>query len=240
LSTENSKESLWNINSIASQYSSSYYDYGILDKFDHFLEAEQLLKYVYSGAKCLDLAGGNGRFTEAMLEHGGEVVFVDLEAKHVENAKRRFADKNINIVCSDIIQFVETDKNTYDLVVLSGILFFMDNEQVEYIIRLIREKLSDRGVIFVRDFIAKKQSIVTESSVFSGATLYYRNQDYYQKLLAQGFLIARPLHRFPKLERIIASMIGYTLYRFIFKNERIKFLTWKGMSYENKIFVLFK
>ncbi len=234
------KKSSWNTNSIKNNFSSSYYDYGSLNLYDHKLEEKILLNYIKEGSTCLDLAGGTGRFTEILADNGCKVTLVDMEKNHIDAAKKRFDSKVVDCIEMEAIEFINTKKEKYDLIIISGLLLFLEKNSARNLLEEANKLLNIGGVIIIRDFISKKKNIKVKSKVFDNTFLYYRTEKFYSDLGASGFIICRPLHLFPKIENYIFDKLGYFIYSHIQGNSLYKKISWIPAKYENKMFVIGK
>jgi 2-polyprenyl-3-methyl-5-hydroxy-6-metoxy-1,4-benzoquinol methylase len=233
-------ESKWTESSIRTRYGSSYYDNGILDFFDHRREADALNRVLgmRSNLVCLDLAAGNGRFTEAVLDRASHVTAVDLEDKHVAILASRFSGEQVTTVLSEATAFVRATPEKYDLVIASGLLLFFDDDATTRLIEDIKAKLKPHGIIFIRDFVAHRKALALPSGIFEGSMLYYRTQSFYRSHGFSSFTTARPLHHFPKAEQAIFNVLSYAGYKAAWSRPAMALSWWRNpyanvlMTYE--------
>lgn len=234
------KKSSWKKNNIKNNFSSSYYDFGILNFYDHKLEEKIILKYVGDGGVCLDLAGGTGRFTGSLVSKKCIVTLVDLEDKHIKAAKEQFSPKKVECLKMDALEFVKITKNKYDFIIVSGLLLFLTENEVSKLLNDLRDMLNINGVLLVRDFLSKKENVEVNSKVFSNTKLYYRPKKFYTELGAEEFKLSRPLHLLPKIEEYIMGKLGFSVYHFIQGSHIYKKISWIPAKYENTIFIIRK
>lgn len=110
---------------------------------------EELLD-IKQGDLVLDIACGNGNFSQRMAERGAEVIAFDYSQKMIDNAKRRRAD------FLDRISFFVRDATRYeDIVSLKQARLFdkavsnmaiMDISNIEPLFKAVYELLSGNGV----------------------------------------------------------------------------------------------
>jgi 2-polyprenyl-3-methyl-5-hydroxy-6-metoxy-1,4-benzoquinol methylase len=229
-------KSNWDKTSIKTAYGSSYYDFGVIDYFDHVLECEIIDKILgaRSDLSALDLAAGNGRFTEYLLQRGSKVTAVDLEEKHVKAIAERFPEYSVRAVLADAVQYAAETKEVYDVVIVSGLLLFLDAETADSFLVNIRKRLSKDGVCIIRDFVSHKGTLSMASGIFSGTTLYYRPQDFYSARDYSETVVARPLHHFPRVEKAVFGVVGYTAYKTVW-TATLRALSWSRVPYCNRI-----
>ena len=233
--------SQWSNNAISTKYGSSYYDHGILDDFDHRLEVEQLDKLIGGRRElvCLDLAAGNGRFTQAVFDRAARVTAVDLEEKHVSHLAARFPAGKVQAVLANAVAFLEDTTDQYDLIMTSGLLLFFDDATTTRLLENMKRRLKPGGLLFVRDFISHQGTVALPSGVFAGVTLYYRPMPFYAAFGLEGFEVCRPLHHFPKFEAAVFRRLGFSIYRALWSRP-MRTLSWTRIAYANRIMVLKK
>jgi SAM-dependent methyltransferase len=234
--------SLWASSPISKLNASSYYDNGILDDFDNRLELSVLHKHLRKynhKITCLDLAAGTGRFADAILPYASKLDLVDLDPNHIAKMKSRFSSPNVNFYEQDAVDFIYNSAGSYDLIVISGLLLFFEDELAAKVIEQARNLLNPKGIVLVRDFISKNQSLTTDFVLSPGTKLYYRPIDFYKNHVARDFVVCRPHHRFAKLEDAIFKVLGYRIYQaicLIFYNK----FSWYRMPWYNSMFIINK
>jgi len=138
---------------------------------------EELL-HISSGDLILDIACGNGNFSQYMAKKGARVVAFDYSAKMIELAKKRWVD------VLDKVDFRLCDATNYEqLLALKQVAPFnkavanmavMDISDIEPLFRAVYEMLEDGG-IFV---------FATHHPCFN-----YPNNDYFTSCMEKGFAI---------------------------------------------------
>ena len=234
------KKSSWKKHHIKNNFSSSYYDFGVLNFYDHKLEEEIIFKYVVEGSTCLDLAGGTGRFTGSLVTKECAVTLVDLEEKHIKAAQKQFSSKKVECLKMDALEYVKVSKKKYDFIIVSGLLLFLSDNEARKLINDLYDMLNINGVLLIRDFISKKGNIEVDSKVFNNTKLYYRSKKFYTDLGAENFKLSRPLHLLPKIEEYVMKKLGFSIYHFIQGSYIYKKISWIPARYENEIFIIRK
>jgi SAM-dependent methyltransferase len=229
-------KSKWDKTSITTSFGSSYYDFGVIDYFDHLLECEIIDEMLgdRSGLSCLDLAAGNGRFTGHLLNRAIKITAVDLEQKHVSAIAQRFPATVVDAVLADAVEYVASTKDHFDVIVVSGLLLFVDDITISAFLANLRDRLNDNGVCIVRDFVSRSSSLALKSGVFNDTTLFYRPHSFYLENKFSENKVARPLHHFPKIEKSVFGFMGYWLYKLVWTSP-LRAFSWSRSPYSNRI-----
>jgi SAM-dependent methyltransferase len=234
----------WSKNTIKTRHSSSYYDNGYLDYFDNLLELNILKKNINKliGSRVLDLAAGNGRFSEFFISKKCEVNAVDLESGHVEYLRERFKDnEKVKVTQMDAFKYVKESQCKYDIVVISGLLLFFDDRMAERLVSDAVKILNDGGVVIIRDFFSKSLKITMESSIFKDTNIHYRPVSFYKnKFNVIQAEVCRPQHMFVKLEKKLPYFFISLVYRLIYSNKKLLRKSWVCSLYTNNILFISK
>lgn len=227
----------WDGLSVKGSYSPTYLNLGILDEYDHFLECQKILPVVLGKKIAVDLACGNGRFTEFLIGLGVEVTAVEREGEHISALKDRFEGKKVTVVQADALSFLKTVPEKYDLIIVSGLFLFLPDDVAIDFLRSLKNALNHRGCILIRDFFSRNYSIQLRSRVFSNTFLFYRPLSFYENEGFNFFSYARSAHYFYKVESLIARTIGYRFYKWL--NRIVAPITWWPRRYVNQ-FILYE
>ena len=98
----------------------------------------------------LDLGGGIGIWSDYFLNSGLKVSLVEKELNFIEVAKSNIKSKNINFFHCDINDF-DFKKNTYDVIFLSGVSIYLDDDNFNQLLSKIHYSLKPEGVFIHRD-----------------------------------------------------------------------------------------
>jgi SAM-dependent methyltransferase len=91
---------------------------------------EQYLRQRSPGARALDFACGNGRYSLLMSEAGADVIGIDLSEVSVQNAEREAATRGLpakfQVMDCEAMTFPDS---TFDLISVTGVLHHLDLER---------------------------------------------------------------------------------------------------------------
>lgn len=138
-------DALYNDNSDPWQYQTRWYE---KRKRDICLAVLPQANYV----SAIELGCGNGVFSELLAERCLSLLSIDGNQKAVELAKQRLAnDSSIKVIQGVIPQALAdgvTDKNqTYDLIVISEILYYLPVTDIDRVITWIKQSLTTGGTL---------------------------------------------------------------------------------------------
>lgn len=86
-------------------------------------------KYLFSGARILEIGAGTGRYSCALAKQGYSVDAVELLPKHIEILKRKSKNNsNLHIYKGDAVDLDFIDSDTYDIVLLLGPMYHLFSE----------------------------------------------------------------------------------------------------------------
>ena len=118
-----------------------------------FLIREKILVWIgdVKGKKILDAGCGEGYLTRKFISSGACVNAFDIDKKMIETA-RNADPKNEGIY--QVSDLLEIDKNysvgSYDIVILSGVICFLDKDQLVQSIENIYKILKSGGKLFIQ------------------------------------------------------------------------------------------
>lgn len=121
-----------------------------------FFLARNILK---SGMRVLDAGCGSGALTRALLDIAKgknltEIQFCgfDLTGEMLNRFKQWLAGnniKNVNLFKADVLELPDNNLEKMDLIVTAGMLEYLPVNQLADGLRCLRERLKERGSIFV-------------------------------------------------------------------------------------------
>ncbi|MBS3904883.1 MAG: methyltransferase domain-containing protein [Simkania sp.] len=137
----------------------------------------------WCGKRVLELGAGIGRFTGALAKEASHLTTVEWIPQFVSENKRRHSDdKNITYICGDAMQ-TEFSEGSFDLIFISWLFLYLEDNEVEELLRKIERWLEPGGVFFVRETCALKRVNPSEKN-----PTYYRTIKEYDKLLSSFVL----------------------------------------------------
>ncbi len=115
-------------------------------------ETVDTIRSVNISGRVLNLAAGDGRFNNILLENASEVVAVDIDENELELLRKECIDKNSLVtITADITKKLPFDDNYFDGVFCTGTLHLFDMNTIEGILSEISRVLKLNGTI-VLDF----------------------------------------------------------------------------------------
>lgn len=108
------------------------------------------IKEIDFKGKILNLAAGDGRFNEMILNLADKVVAVDIdkeELKELENNCPKNLKNKLEISCIDITKKLPFEQNTFDGVFCTGTLHLFDEDIINNILLEIERVLKHKGKI---------------------------------------------------------------------------------------------
>jgi ubiquinone/menaquinone biosynthesis C-methylase UbiE len=86
-----------------------------------------LLKHIEPGFSVLDLGSNSGDLSNIVAEKAKRVVGIDFDESLVNEAKRKNSHPNLEFHHGEAYQFLETNKDKFDVLLLSHILEHLDD-----------------------------------------------------------------------------------------------------------------
>jgi len=78
-----------------------------------------LLGKIESGVSVVDLGCKHGDISALVAEKAGKVIGIDHDAEAIDIAKQRHKEKNLSFVLSDAVEYLENQKEKFDVAILS-------------------------------------------------------------------------------------------------------------------------
>jgi ubiquinone/menaquinone biosynthesis C-methylase UbiE len=136
-----------------------------------------------STMRVLEVGSGGGRWSFFLADKVSSVTGIDFSSAMVELADQQRIARgldNVRFINTDLLNF--NDGQKYDLVYFSGVLQYMNDEEVMESIRKARSMLSPGGVIISRDTVQQLERVVLEGEY----PVVYRTVDEYAGLFLNG------------------------------------------------------
>lgn len=133
----------------------------------------------------LEVGSGGGRWTFFLADKIKSVVGIDFSENMTRLAEQQRVDKgigNVRFVQSDLLSFDEGKE--YDLIYFSGILQYIDDDEVVETVKKAKGMLKSGGVILSRDTVQESERVILESDY----PVIYRTVDEYAGLFERNSL----------------------------------------------------
>ena len=121
-------------------------------RMPEFLITMQFIeKYLFSGAKIIEIGAGTGRYSFALAEKGYEVTAVDLTPAHItQMQKMKNEHHNMHIYEANACDLSRFADASFDIVLLLGPMYHLFTDADKH--KALREALricKDGGIVFV-------------------------------------------------------------------------------------------
>ncbi len=184
----------WNKAGLCSENSSTSYEDPSIAECTNFVESSFLKELICQDLEFksqneltigIDIGAGLGRFTLLMSHHLNCVYALEPAKNLYEILSQKCCGSTNILVYNEDFEFFDTSKK-FDYSVVSGLLYFYDDEMVATMISKLSRYMKPGGLIIIRDFIIEKGSLKLPSSYVNGWFCHYRDIEYW-KALAENY-----------------------------------------------------
>ena len=113
------------------------------------------LDAVPPGACVLDVGCGSGNWAEVFAARYARVIGIDRSPAMVEAARLRLAPmQNVSIITGDVLS--DLPKESFDLIFVGGVCMYLNDGDVETLLRSLAARLRDGGTIILRESTVRR------------------------------------------------------------------------------------
>lgn len=120
---------------------------------EYLITMKYIEKYLFPGARILEIGAGTGRYSLALAEKGYDVTAVELVEHNIEIMKRKLLPAhNIEIFKGNAVDLSFLDSRKYDLVLLLGPMYhlFSDSDKYKAISEALR--IADKNAVIFASY----------------------------------------------------------------------------------------
>lgn len=142
---------------------------------------------VPDGSTVLDLGCGYGDLAHF---YTGRCTYIgiDSNANYIKEARRRNSRSDAEFLVGDVSDVAVREKGPFDLVLMTGVLHHLTDEQVIGVVAGSRELVSDKGrFVAIEPVFSPDQRLSARLLIASDRGRYVRNKEGYTHLLSSGF-----------------------------------------------------
>jgi SAM-dependent methyltransferase len=138
-----------------------------------------------SGDKILDIGCGPGNILEFLPDV--DYYGFDSDANYIESAKRNYGKRG-TFICSEAQEFIVSNPNTFDIVIASGVIHHLNDDEAKTLFQIATQALKPSGRLVTLDgCFVNGQNIISRLLLKFDRGLYIRKQPEYEKLAFEAF-----------------------------------------------------
>jgi cyclopropane fatty-acyl-phospholipid synthase-like methyltransferase len=140
-----------------------------------------------NGDKVLDIGCGPGDILEYLpnVQYSG----FDLEERYIEAAKKKFGDRG-SFFCERVTNAKISDPGTYDIVIVSGVIHHLSDEETRDLFKLAKHALKPGGrFISLDNVFIENQAIISKILVSLDRGEFVRKPEKYNNLASEFFTL---------------------------------------------------
>ena len=114
-------------------------------------------KIDFNGTKLLEIGCGLGRWAEFFQDKCSEYVGIDYSENLIEIAKEHFNYSNCHFEKLSVTEIDEENlpiKGPYDIIFITGVLIYLNDEDITEMIEKINKLTHENSVIYIRETIS--------------------------------------------------------------------------------------
>lgn len=133
------------------------------DKADSLLDNHY--QKIKPGGKVFDIGIGQGRNAFFLLERGFELDGIDPSKTAIDILKNQANEQKLNLtVFNDDFLSFNSKPNTYDAILLFGLIQILSEKQIEQLAEKITKCLKKGGVVFITGFTKKEKVFMPKTT----------------------------------------------------------------------------
>lgn len=137
------------------------------------------------GKKILDIGCGPGNVLDFLpnMDYYG----FDIDANYIEAAKQNYGHRG-TFMCSNMKEYIVAEPGTFDIVIATGVLHHLDDDDAKKLFEIAAHALSTSGRLITFDgCYIKKQHIIANLMLKFDRGKYVRKKHEYENLATQYF-----------------------------------------------------
>ena len=174
--------------------------------------AKDILKYLDSGKKLIELGCGNGRDAMFLANNNISVVAIDQSESSINNLKQSVSNNNIEFVVDDFIKTKLLKRESFDYIYSRFTLHSISEEQEEKLLKRVYEGLQKDGL-----FLVEARSI--KDDIFGLG----------EKIARNTYVYNNHSRRFIVLDELVKKLTSYG-FKIEFVNESNNYAAYKDQN----------
>ena len=174
--------------------------------------AKDILKYLDSGKKLIELGCGNGRDAMFLANNNISVVAIDQSESSINNLKQSVSNNNIECVVDDFIKTKLLKRESFDYIYSRFTLHSISEEQEEKLLKRVYEGLKKDGL-----FLVEARSI--KDDIFGLG----------EKIARNTYVYNNHSRRFIVLDELVKKLTSYG-FKIEFVNESNNYAAYKDQN----------
>lgn len=164
------------------------------------IEKEKIQRFIHfkNSDYVLDIGCGVGRWGDAIIPklETGKYVGVDYTQEFIEIARNHFHDQNSKFICAPfqtlkISLEEEKELKQYDVILINGLLMYINDEDIDCCLRQIDDILRKNGFIYIKESVGIKERLTLadfySDELNTNYNVIYRSLYEYTEIISKYF-----------------------------------------------------